>query len=466
MSPRSFSAVAKRIVTAGLATCVVLAVGVAANPEVAIAAPPRGVTPDGPRPGAPGPGPKRLVRTPGSFAARMNNTVTKGGQSLTRQQILAKFDPDSSVDLDAGTKITVQDLLDRIEESEKEVATKGGSLTRLKKTAWLRATTPQKLGTQHSMVVTELRQVETNKPKMSTMNVCDVVGCTPKDKEKSIRWDNQKGDEDTIAIYSSFGITEQTPDVDHARCTATWDNGIHLMGKKQSLVKLTAEAAGQKTPTVSSSGKVALYVLGQATPTWSKEGKVAGDVLDRTFRSPKVSLAIDFIPLVSVEGGIQGAATLSLRPSVAGSADAGNSGCSVQITPRLTADVAPEVRIIVGVRKLLELAKGGVKAEITVLDLSLPSSLDLKMGGRSGQLRLKSDVNATFLKGKLVAWYKIKDVCAWGYCLIEDGLGIDTSGEVELWEDAQGIGFATNLVNIDGPIPFQPAGRGGMLLSQ
>src|SRR3989442_7593409 len=78
---------------------------------------------------APNPPLVKKIRAPGAFSARLGQTVQKNGQSLTRQQIIEKFDADAAVDL-GGSKITAQELMDRIDASEKHVAsTKSASLT-------------------------------------------------------------------------------------------------------------------------------------------------------------------------------------------------------------------------------------------------------------------------------------------------------------------------------------------------
>lgn len=440
--------------------------------SAAHAAPPArgGVDPSGDPRGPRGAALKK-VRAPGFAAARLAQTVQKNGQTLTRQQVLEKFEADASLDLANGTKISAQELLDRVEASEAEVTKKGSSLTSLKKSGWLRANTALKLTNQRALVATEQKETEGRKISINAVAGNSIFSCTPqtcvpKEKEKTVKWDKTKGDEDTIAVYTSFAVTEQTPNASDTKCTATWDNGVHLMGSKQSLIKLTAEAAGTKGAHPSASGKAALYVLGQASPVWSKEGKIS-DNLDRTFKTPRVSLNVPFIPLVSVEGGIQAAATLSLRPAVSGDADAKSAGCSVTMTPRVTAEVDPDAKIVVGIKKLVEIAEGGVRAQITVLDVALPTTLGVKLTEQPTAMTLlfKSEVKSSFLKGKVVAWYKIKDICAWGFCLIEDGLGIDTSGEIALWQDDVGFQFNHTFVDFNGNVALgSPNQMGGGLL--
>lgn len=407
----------------------------------------------------------RRVRLAPSFSHRMAERIQKNGQSITRQQVIEKFDPSKTVDLADGSKLTVQELMDSVEASEQEAVKKGTTLTALKESQWFRATTLTKLTTQQGLVAEEHKAALQKRASLIagvTIMGCDADRCVPRDTEKSAKWDKTKGDEDTVAVYTSFNVTENTPSAYDARCTATWDNGVHLVGGKYSLVKLTAEAEGTRKPTVSASAKAALYVLGQASPIWSKQTSFTAENLDRTFKTPKATMNVPFIPLVSVEGGVQAAASLSLRPSVSGVSDANSSsvGCAISLAPRLTASVDPEVKIVVGLPKLAKIAEGGVKADLTALDVSLPTTLGVKMSAQPLSLgvQFKSDVKASFLKGKLVAWYKIKDICELGFCLIEDGLGIKTHGEIILWQDENGLAYASSLADINGSVPFQRPG--------
>jgi hypothetical protein len=188
---------------------------------------------------------------------------------------------------------------------------------------------------------------------------------------------------------------------------------------------------------------------------WSKSSKVDSESLDQTFSTPKVSLGYTIVPLVTLEGGIKASATLSLKPVVQGTATSKGAQCGLGVTPRLVARVNPEVKLTVGIKKIAELAQGGVRASLDVVDARVPTKLTVSLNEDplSLDLGFKSDVNVTFMKGKLEGWYKLKDVCAMGYCLLEDGLGIQTSGEIELWE-SDGFDFTQNLVDISGPVAF------------
>lgn len=374
----------------------------------------------------------------GPLAARMSEKVKRNGVEKTRAQILEMFDPDSMLE-----GIRLEDLVSSIEDSE------APSLDKLPKKAWMKSTTESKLLAQRSDAPS------IPKPKLQTPSTsgCTPSTCSPKDKEVGVRWDKQRGDEDVVAAYTSLRVNEETPDSFTTNCNATWDNGVYILGDKTSVVRFNADVSARASG--SASTKASLYVLGQATPTWSRSNKVDQEVIDQTFSTPKVTLAYTIVPLVTLEGSIRATTTLSLKPLVQGSATTQGAQCGLGITPRLVASVTPDVKLAVGIKKIAELAKGGVRATLDVIDARVPTKLavSLREDPLSLDLGFKSDVQATFMKGKLEGWYKLPDVCTMGFCLLEDGLGISTSGEIQMWE-ADGFDFNQNLVDVSGPIAF------------
>ena len=118
--------------------------------------------------------------------------------------------------------------------------------------------------------------------------------------------------------------------------------------------------------------------------------------------------------------------------------------------------VMAEVKLVVGIPNDATLAEGGIKASLDVVDARFPTKLQIAVNTSPARIDLffKSDVSTTFMRGNLTGWYKITDLCAWGYCLLEDGLGIDTSGEVILWSDP-GFAYNANLVDLSGQVAVQ-----------
>ena len=154
------------------------------------------------------------------FKSRMTQKVRSknGGAEMTAQEALDKFDDGDKLDLDDGTKLSVKELLADAADAETQVAQRGASLSHLKKTGWARPTTQAKIAAQRSLIATEMSSLKSAKtiPKMDTLTGCTPATCAPADKDNSVRWDKQKGDEDIAAVYSSFTAGESTPDAQTA----------------------------------------------------------------------------------------------------------------------------------------------------------------------------------------------------------------------------------------------------------
>src|SRR5688572_25605832 len=262
-------------------------------------------TPSSAAPGGPA-APVKKIAIGAGLRARLAEKVQKNGQTKTRGEILDLFDAGTKVTLPSGKTITVQELIDDVEEGEKEIAKKGSSLGRLPKKTWMKSTTPTKIATQRAALSGEVAAMKpaARSKGGSTPSGCTPASCAPRDKEESARWEKQKGDDDVIAAYTALSIAEKTPDASTAACSATWDNGVYVLGDKRSLVRLSADISVKTGQKSSATAKTALYVLGQSSPTWSKTGKIEAENLDRTFATPKVTLGYAIVPLVTLDGSV------------------------------------------------------------------------------------------------------------------------------------------------------------------
>lgn len=444
--------------------CAALAVG-----DLAHAAPPgvgrgpgagRGDVTDPARPGL---SPRKLDFASPTLRTRMNARIKKNGQDISAADALAKFDPDETLDLGDGKKITVKELVTAIDESEKEASAQGSSLQTLPGNRWHKLSTETKQKAQQVELVEELSVLKQRLADVTNKYRCTGPGCMPVVKERPIHWGKEKGDKDTVAVYTDFVATEKTPDVSLASCGVTWDNGLYIMGHPISLLKFDADTNVKKADGKFSAGaRASLKVLGAAQPVWKKEASFTATKLDRTLTTPDVTVDIPIIAIVRVSGGIQGSLTLGLNPNASATADANGLRCAVGAAPELAVNVTPHVSIIVGIKKLATLAEGGVKADLTVASAALPTSIGLllKPEGPAMDLDFKSDLRLTFMKGRVYAFYKIADSCHLGVCLLEDILGIKTKGEIDLWKDPNGFAYNANLVNIHGAQGFTKPGQG------
>lgn len=412
---------------------------------------------------APGGVTLKQASVPSVLKSRLTRSVTKSGKTMTGQQIIDSFDPDSKVKLASGKEISFQELLDRVGRAETSISSQGGSLTGLKKKSWLSATTPTRLSTQRAALSGDLSTTRARAASSSTLATaartprdCTASTCYPTDKENQVSWDKQIGDEDIAAAYTKFSVKSVTPDSYTTVCAASWDNGVYILKKRNSLLKFTGDVKSTKKAPAGWTASAALYTLGNASPVWSKEGKISASALDRTFSTPKVSLKYVIVPGLNIEGELQATATLTFTPTADGTPPSDGVQCTLGLTPRLTGKVDGAAKLVLGIPDLIELAEGGVKGSVTVVDAQVPTNLTINMTQDPLALKLnfKSDLNTTFMKGRVYGYYKIQDVCLLGWCAIEDGLGINPYGEIDLWEDTDGIKYDTNLIDKSGAIQF------------
>lgn len=404
---------------------------------------------------------------PSAFKSRMSETVTlKDGTKMTAQQVVDGFIPGDKITVAGGKQITVQELMDRVGRAESAIIVQGGSLRSLKKKSWALPTTQAKAATQRAAVSSEVSSLMASAKTRSafapssTPPGCSAGTCWPSDKNNSVTFDKKLGDEDMAAAYTNLTIKSVTPDSFTTSCQATWDNGVYILKKQQSLLKFTADVKSTNKAPAGWSASAALYALGQATPVWSKNGKVSIDALDRTFATPKVVLKQVIVPGISVEGDLKATATLTFTPNVDGTAPTNGVQCTLGLTPKLVGTVDGGARVVVGISDLIELAEGGVRGNVDVLTAKVPSNLTINLTQQplALNLRFKSDLDTTFMKGRVYAYYKIADICALGKCLLEDGLGIPTYGELDIWEDKDGYPYVTNLIDKNGSITFTNGG--------
>jgi hypothetical protein len=406
---------------------------------------------------------ERRVAVPAILAGRLNRQLTKDikkdGRKATPKDIFDSFDKNATVKLPDGRVITVQQLVDKVASLEDGVKKKGGSLAGLKRSAFLSAGTlgkMQAVDKRQAVILDSIQKQNTGVPPV--VNKCTVMACEPSLKEKSIVWGDTWGDEDTLAAYTKLTVTSKHPNAHTASCKLDWDNGIYLLGDKKELVRFVAEGNVESDGTPSAAGKAILYVKGQSV--WEGSGDVKDKDLSRSFNISK-SLRYPLVPGISVKGTIEAQATLKLKPTYDRDAATGNVSCKISVTPTLETKVTGKAGIDIDIGGV-DIAEGGIAGEVEPVDLKLPTELGIvsQESPQKVNLVFKSNLNATMMKGRVYAYYKISDVCAFGYCLIEDGLGIDTSGEYDLWKH-NGYRFDKTLVNLSQDLPFKPVATGG-----
>jgi hypothetical protein len=402
----------------------------------------------------------KKVVAPSSLRARLGRTITKNGVTKSAESVLdTEFDGTETVTLADGTKVGLQEMLDRIGAAESKAQSNGATLTTLPKKAPIKSSTVTKLSAQRLAFGGENAPVASSNTRPPSVGAgCTAADCIPYETEKAVTWSAEKGDSDIVAAYSSFGVKAQMPDAYAAGCSATWDNGVYLLGDKHSVLKFTAGVSSKKKP-VTWSANAALYVLGQSTPVWKKDVAVDKEPLDRTFKTPEAKLLYTLIPgVITASGSLQAAATLSFRPMVNGNAGAADVSCTLGIQPRLVASVTGGVAITVGIDKLAELATGGLKGDLRAADVALPTSLGLSVAESplKAAVDFQSDLDTKLVGGRFYVFYKLADICnkKGTFCLVEDVLGVSTYGEYDLW-DWDGFVYSKNLASYHGALGWK-----------
>jgi len=451
----------KRLVLTGL-----LVGSVCLAPHAVNAAPPTktggGAAPAAPPPAAAAPAAnsaaaKKVV--PAALQDRMARQVTKGGVTKTAKEILEKdFTGDEVMVLASGRKVTIQEVLDAYGEAETSARAQRSTMGNLKKKGTFKAGTANKKVMQKAAMASEVRQAPGGIAKAGVIpKTCTADTCKPSEPDHEANWTAQKGDEEVAAVYTSFTVKSSTQDAYATKCTAVWDNGVYILDSQKSLLKFTANLNSKKKPSPSWTADAALYTLGQSTPVWNKNTTVNAEALDRTFSTPNVQLTYAFIPgVITAEGHLKASATLTFRPITKASSSDGVS-CTLGVEPQFVGKVNGGVTARVGIGKLVELASAGATGDIKVIDLKIPTSLTatVKETPPSLGLDFESKLDTSLMSGRVFLWYKLGDICVAGKCLVEDVLGIDTYGEYELWEDADGFPYNKTLINKHASIAWE-----------
>lgn len=403
----------------------------------------------------------RRVTVPGALAQRLQTPLAKdlrdkSGRRLTASEALDRIDKDAAVKMPDGTTVTVQDLLQQAAAMEAGLARYGG-LSGLKTSAFVSPRTATKIAALDQQHKLAMGQLLLPTPVAPRLDPCTMLACEPELKEKSITWNGTWGDEDTIAAYTSLTVTSSHPRESSAACKFDWDSGVYLLGSKKDIVRFVAEGSSSSQAAPTFTGKATLYVLGQSK--WSKEGKVEATDLSRTFKTGK-SLDIPLYGPIMAHGSIEASATLSLKPALSATATANDLSCRIQLTPQLDTKVTGTAAIAVGIAGV-RLAEGGLKGEVVPVNVRLPTTLSVAgtEQPRSLHLQFQSSLDATMMKGRVFAYYKLRDYCqdilVGTVCVLEDILHIPTYGEYDLWKHA-GYDYNRTLFDYNRDVPFKP----------
>jgi hypothetical protein len=300
--------------------------------------------------------------------------------------------------------------------------------------------------------------------------------CVPKRSGNWTKFHSDRGDDDTVEIWTTAVFGMKHPTADQIRCVGSWNTGITVLKKKFDLVKLSGDI-GSNSDKGTIDGQASVHLLGQSV--WSKNGKVK-DEFKRTFKTPKAEIYVPIIPFITATGSAWASATFTLAPKLEADEVKLKRGvdqresvqrtrCGLKLTPKMETSLTGEARVEVGIPKLVSLARGGVRVSLSPINAALPVNLGVatqKLDGiPSGNLFFRANANVRVMSGKVEAFYRLGDICTprvrvcapdWlgggcktlvgKKCLVKDVLGIPTKGSKMLWKH-KGYVFDKKLVD-------------------
>jgi hypothetical protein len=300
--------------------------------------------------------------------------------------------------------------------------------------------------------------------------------CVPKRNSNWTRFHSDRGDDDTVEVWTTAVFGMKHPTADQIRCMGSWNTGITVLKKKFDLVKLSGDI-GSNSDKGTIDGQASVHVLGQSV--WSKSGKVK-DNFSRTFKTPKAEIYVPFFPGLSAVGSASASATFTLTPKLDAEEVKLKRGkdlretvqrtrCGLKLTPGLDTKLTGEAGVDVGIPKLVSLARGGIRVALSPIKAALPANFGVATqkydGIPSGSLFFRANANVRVMSGKVEAFYRLGDICTprvrvcapdWlgggcktlvgRKCLVRDVLGIPTKGSKMLWKH-KGFAFDKKLVD-------------------
>ncbi len=295
---------------------------------------------------------------------------------------------------------------------------------------------------------------------------CTDSTCEPYSKKNHVGWSRELGDAKIVSAYTSFDIDSKHPSAHQTGCNVSWDNGLHLVKKKISILKFTASGMAEIDKTASFGGHAKFDVLGKTV--WQADGDVKSKELSRQFRTPTVGFTYSFYQVINISAEIDAGATVGLIPTSMQESDGDGVECTITVKPGLTTDVTGKLSISIGPKGLFELVKGGIGVRIIPIEVGLPTTLGVEVDQEPPSIDLifKMKFEVSLLKGQVFLFYDLWDTCknGKGFCLVKDVLKIKTHGEKSLYKSKKGAySYEKELAHIDQKLNFKKiaSGKGG-----
>jgi len=415
-------------------------------------------------PSAPRGGQSMAATSP--LAARTRGrTVTVHGQAVSASDYFAKTPPDTVVTLRSGQKATLGHLVDSYEKLDAALRAHGSSLDRLQKSGWVGGASPHGMQEVSSAVAAAAAQVA-----QASANPRGQVTYPQGDPNRA---QAVKHDIDhsffSISPYSHFQVGAADPAAeDGTTCSVSWNAGLKLYNTQFDVVKVVGTESTSRSQFLAAT--LQIYVMGNSefAGSLSADGDPPFDKAISSSQLPggEPSVDMDIVPnTLKVHAVAGGSAYFKLFP-VADSGAVQSGGrdvgfyCSLDVKPTLRTEghvradayVGPS---FLGMPALTVSARGSL--EPLLLDLPTTALVAVHDTPVRVGFGLKADLTTELMAGKLAFDWALADVCEGSNCVMADGLGIPTSGELASWDRPATV--------VQGPYVNVDAGLAGETLS-
>lgn len=216
-------------------------------------------------------------------------------------------------------------------------------------------------------------------------------------------WNNEWGTRSRAAVYvgAEFGNDGSSSS---SSCGGAAYGGVYVFNNQKEVVRLEAEVRAASS--VSASAE--LFVLGNSV--WTKSQSFTATTPVSFEASFKVSKSFTYWGLVTINLSAKTTANAYLSGSLTGTASSGAYTCAVTLTPGVKASLGGSAEVAILGYGDISAAAVGVEADVTLADLSVPitASAGIARSGSSTTFTeaLKVELNMTYLKGSLDAYFK------------------------------------------------------------
>jgi hypothetical protein len=402
----------------------------------------------------------------GMVQRMQGRTVKVGGHSVSASDYFGKTPPGTLVTLRSGTKTTLGRLLSSYDKLDSLAKSKGTSVDKLQKTAWLGGAPPRGMQEAADLSAATAAQLTHFDPSKPHGQVTYPQG-DPKRAAAVVH--DLDPSYFLVNPYSHFNVTASDPaSQDGTTCSVSWNAGLKLSTAQLDVVKIIGTESTSGSTFVSAS--LQIFVMGKSE--FTGQLSVDGDPpFDKAISSSQLpggdpQMNMDILPgVLSVHAVIGGSAYFKLVP-IGDSGAVQSAGkdvgfyCSLNVQPtlrteghlRANADVGPT---FLGMPALTVSGRGSLeplRLDLPVTALVALHDTPVKIG-----FGLNADLTMQVMGGTANLTWALPDICEGGNCVMADGLGLPTSGELKSWEHTATL--------VHGPYVNLDAGLSGETLS-